>query len=496
MGLRNGNIKRWVFAVIAAMLALPLTALPSGAQTDAAQTDAAQTGDADGSVTVTILHSSDGESQLLPDAEAGMPGVARFVAALRELRAAATGPVVTLSAGDHLMASPAFDASVDRDGPLYDSVALSGIFDAIALGDRDFDLGAAVTARFIAGFDPAVPVVSANLDVSDASALAALSREGVIAPSTVITAVGQRIGVVGALTPQLSTKTNTGDVTASAAVVAAQAAVDQLTADGVDKIILLSHMRDAKEESALVTGLKGVDIVVAGALGGSPKSEGLASPGSKDAGLGIAVDSCRPSGGLPLVPSLVWAQDADGNRVPVASAPRGYRCVGVLNVTFDADGKVTTAEGASVEVLLDCRPDRVVQAAVVLPLSEALTDGESTAEGTSEGACQELAPALAPGGLVRTSPSVAAPVTSHGGPAAGTPATSTDPVDTSGDEYRTYTVQPGDLLWLIAQRELGDASLAEAIFVANRGRPQNCCGVFTNPNLIYPGWVLRLPTTP
>ena len=37
--------------------------------------------------TLTILHNNDGESKLLPDPEAGFPGVARFVTLMRVMQA-------------------------------------------------------------------------------------------------------------------------------------------------------------------------------------------------------------------------------------------------------------------------------------------------------------------------------------------------------------------------------------------------------------------------
>jgi nucleoid-associated protein YgaU len=50
----------------------------------------------------------------------------------------------------------------------------------------------------------------------------------------------------------------------------------------------------------------------------------------------------------------------------------------------------------------------------------------------------------------------------------------------------TYVVRPGDSLWAIAQRYYGDGSLWPLLYVANADHVYN-------PNLIYPGEVLRLP---
>jgi len=52
--------------------------------------------------------------------------------------------------------------------------------------------------------------------------------------------------------------------------------------------------------------------------------------------------------------------------------------------------------------------------------------------------------------------------------------------------FQQYTVQPGDTLSAIADQFYGDASLFPRIFEANTNQ-------LTNPNLIFPGQVLRIP---
>ncbi|MFH9118523.1 LysM peptidoglycan-binding domain-containing protein [Streptomyces globisporus] len=91
-------------------------------------------------------------------------------------------------------------------------------------------------------------------------------------------------------------------------------------------------------------------------------------------------------------------------------------------------------------------------------------------------------------------------------------ATTADPItvpdqaeDESGlstQEHRTrpaggsevYTVAPGDNLSKIAGKELGDDDAYPAIFELNKGEPQPGGGTFTNPDLLYPGQKLDLPT--
>ncbi|MFJ2060333.1 LysM peptidoglycan-binding domain-containing protein [Streptomyces sp. NPDC087908] len=56
-----------------------------------------------------------------------------------------------------------------------------------------------------------------------------------------------------------------------------------------------------------------------------------------------------------------------------------------------------------------------------------------------------------------------------------------------------YTVQDGDNLWRVAQKELGDGERYGELFDANKGAPTPDGGTFDNPDLIVPGQVLDLP---
>ncbi|GMU40660.1 MAG: hypothetical protein AMXMBFR23_15260 [Chloroflexota bacterium] len=57
----------------------------------------------------------------------------------------------------------------------------------------------------------------------------------------------------------------------------------------------------------------------------------------------------------------------------------------------------------------------------------------------------------------------------------------------------TYRTLPGDHLWGIAERFLGDGFRWTELWEANRDREMGAGWRFTNPNLIYPGWEIALP---
>ena len=346
-----------VLALVSAMMAS--LALPVGAQ------EAGET------FTLTILHNNDGESKLLPDEDAGFPGVARFAALIKLMQAGAAAQsdgVITLTSGDNFLASQELGVSLAREGPLYDSVALSGLYNAMALGNHDFDMGPEVTARFILGFTPPVTFLSANVDFSAEPALQALVDSGTLAASTVIETGGQRVGVIGAVTPQLPNISSPRNAVVSDVLAAVRAEAASLTADGVNKIILVSHLQDVAEEVALVADLADVDVVIAGGGDDLLRNDG---------------DTCMPDD-EPAGPYPMLVTDSTGTDVPVITAPGGYRCIGALGVTFDADGGIVNATGQSVGVGFAVTPDPAVQSSVIEPLAAAVAEVDADVIGTSE----------------------------------------------------------------------------------------------------------------
>ena len=348
---------------LVAMMAASL-ASPAGAQ-DTPQPISADT------FTLTILHNNDGESKLLPDEDSGFPGVARFATQVKLMQAAAAANgsgVVTLTSGDNFLASQELGISLARDGALYDSVALGGLYDAMALGNHDFDFGPEVTARFIEGFDPAVTFLSANADFSGEPVLQALVDSGLLAASTVIETDGQRVGVIGAVTPLLPNISSPRNVVISDVLAAVTAEAQSLAAQGVNKIILVSHLQGVSEEIALVADLAGVDVVIAGGGDDLLRNEG---------------DTCMPDDD-PVGPYPLLVEDSTGTDVPVITAPGGYRCIGALTLVFDGDGNIVSHTGRSVGVSFDVTPDSAVQSSVIEPLAEAVAEVDADVIGQSE----------------------------------------------------------------------------------------------------------------
>lgn len=246
--------------------------------------------------TLQLLHFADVDG----GGTAAMFNVDNFSALVNHFRGEMPDNTLLVSSGDNYIPGPIFQASGD---PRMDAVV--GVADegrgetqiqnqlgvqVSAVGNHDLDTGPAGFAGIIApdgAYSGAeFPYISSNIDFAADPATAGLlvaggqeasSIGGKVAPSAVITVNGERIGLVGAVTPTLPSITSTGNLTIApagfqsnnesslddlAAVI--QAEVDALRNDEINKIILLSHMQVLDVERALATRLEGVDIIVGG----------------------------------------------------------------------------------------------------------------------------------------------------------------------------------------------------------------------------------------
>ena len=297
--------------------------------------------------------------------------MARFAAQMKlgqEAAADEGSDVITLTSGGALLASQELSVSLSSKGAFYDSIALSGLYDAMTLGNHDFDLGPDVAARFIEGFDPPVKFVAANADVSGEPNLRALVDSGALVASTVVETGQQKVGVIGAITPMMPNISSPRNVVISDVLAAVQAEVRALGTYGVNKVILVSHLRGLSEESALVADLAGVDVVIAGGSGELLRNDG---------------DTCMP-GNEPVGPYPLLVKDSTGTDVPVVTVPGGYRCIGELTVVFDSRGSVVSHAGRSVGVGMAVTPDPTVQSTVIEPLAAAVAGADAQVIGHSE----------------------------------------------------------------------------------------------------------------
>lgn len=280
-------------------------------------------------IRLTILHSNDVHSRHEPinrlaaacRAEEQVPGScfggsARLAAAIAAARGSAEAEgrtVLTLDAGDQFMGSLYY---THWRGEAERQVMNAIGYDAMAVGNHEFDNGPPVLARFAASLN--CPLLSANIDAGEEPTLG-----GLIRPFTVIERGGVRIGVVGltvAGTPRLSSpgpRVRFGDETAGLA-----AGVATARAAGAEIVLALTHVGLAADRR-LAAAVPGIAAVIGG------HSHTLLSNSAAGA-----------AGRYPLP-----VAGASGFAVPVVQAGAYNRWLGRLDLDLDRDGRVLAAAG-------------------------------------------------------------------------------------------------------------------------------------------------------
>jgi 2',3'-cyclic-nucleotide 2'-phosphodiesterase (5'-nucleotidase family) len=303
-----------------------------------------------------LLHVSDmdGGGDLVTNSKA-------ISALVRKFRDERPGNTLFLSSGDNYIPGPFFNAADDASLNAELGAPSAGRADiailnamglqASAFGNHEFDNGTRTVADLIrsAGAWPGAqfPYLATNLDFSGDSNLAssaaaandgadATTLKGRIARYTVIDVGGQKIGVVGAVTPTLPSITTVGGVTVQpsgaqladidALAARIQPSLDALHARGIDKIVLLAHMQQLQVEQQLATRLRHVDVIVAG---------------GSNSGLYDGDDRVRPGdtnrGTYPQV-----YLSPQGDAVLLVNVDADYKYLGRLFVPFDSAGRVIT----------------------------------------------------------------------------------------------------------------------------------------------------------
>ncbi|HVN74758.1 MAG TPA: bifunctional UDP-sugar hydrolase/5'-nucleotidase [Thermoanaerobaculaceae bacterium] len=216
---------------------------------------------------ITVLHVSDTHSHL--DAwgpkdrylEGTIGGIAKAATVITEVRAHEPN-VLLLHAGDAFHGDLFFNAYFGV--PEFQLMKRLG-FDAMAVGNHEFDLGPDVLAGSLqAAFgNDTLPLLSANLDLSAYPALATW-----ISPSVIKVVGGVRVGIFGLTVPDDVTNQpapvvilGAGDPAALMAIAGQQVAA--LRDAGADVVICLSHL-GGQYDRALAAGVPGIDVIVGG----------------------------------------------------------------------------------------------------------------------------------------------------------------------------------------------------------------------------------------
>lgn len=298
-------------------------------------------------ITITVLHTNDLHARVEPAMIQRRPygGYARQATLISRFRASDPNPIL-LNGGDTFQGTLYFN--------VYEGLAEAAFmnmvgYQAMAVGNHEFDKGPKTLAEFakVVTF----PLLAANLDVSEEPEL-----KGRIQPSCVIEVGGQKVGVVGAITPDTPSISSPGpnvkflDLHSSV-----QRAVDGLKAQGVNKIMLVSHV-GLSGERRMAREIHGLDVIVGGhshtLLGNDDFPTGF--PG--------------PSGKYPIVEN-----NADGPCLVLSSWEWG-KVFGRVKVDFDAQGKVLKWNEASPVLVDDTIPEDPKVAALIAALKKPIAN--------------------------------------------------------------------------------------------------------------------------
>ena len=294
-------------------------------------------------ITLTLLHINDQHSHL--DAEqvpmqlntgaargpvlVSMGGFPRVTATMDALKKTDPNPI-TIHSGDAITGDLYYTITRGKaDAALMNTVC----FDSFTLGNHEFDNGDGGVKTLIdflhqdAGC--ATPVLSANVRFGVSSPLHNAPPQEAVRPYTVVTREGEKIGIIG-LTTAFKTKHSSranADTQFLDEAQTAQQVIDQLQAQGINKIILATHIGYAMDQ-AIARKLHGVDVIVGG------DSHTLLGP-----------DILKNYGLTPAGPYPTRTTDSDGHPVCIVQAWQYTDVVGELRVDFDAQGVVQQCSG-------------------------------------------------------------------------------------------------------------------------------------------------------
>jgi 5'-nucleotidase/UDP-sugar diphosphatase len=279
--------------------------------------------------TLDILHINDLHSRIqeigssdatcsAEDAAAGecFGGVARVKTKIDERREALTGEnanVLVLDAGDQFQGSLFY--TTYKGEAEAEFMNLIG-FDAMAIGNHEFDDGPEGLADFIEQVE--VPIVSGNTVAAEGSLLAGQYEEFLVKEFG-----EERVGILSVLATDTAETSSPGDdISFEDEIEYLTGAVEQMEADGINKIVLLSHVGYVRDQE-IAAAVDGIDVIVGGHSHTllSNTEEGAAGP----------------------YPTMV--ANPSGTEVPIVQAYAYSKYVGELRVVFDDEGNVTSAEG-------------------------------------------------------------------------------------------------------------------------------------------------------
>ena len=215
------------------------------------QRPAAAPGGATGRVTLSIVGTTDLHGRVFPDdGRGGLALLGGYLRNLREARAADGGAVLLLDAGDTFQGGIASDIS---EGALVVDAYNALGYDALAIGNHEFEYGAIETASGDGGTPDMrgalkaaaararFPFLAANLIDTATGRPVEWSN---VRPSTLVDAAGLRVGIVGVMTRDGLTRTlaaNVQGLDTAALAPTVENEARSLRRRGADLVLVLAH---------------------------------------------------------------------------------------------------------------------------------------------------------------------------------------------------------------------------------------------------------------
>lgn len=220
-------------------------------------------------------------------------------------------------------------------------------WDAVTLGNHEFDLGCETLAQYVKALP--FPVLAANLEKNPACPLSTVPL-----PSTVVKDFdGVKVGIIGVANDEgkdiSEACPNTDFANRTKAL---ERAAAELEKAGVKHIIAVTHV-GYEADQALARAVPAIDVIVGGhthsVLGDHPHSEGP-------------------------YPTVI-AHD-DGSKTLVVQAGRSTRYLGRLTVSFDDAGRIVQFRGDLEELVPSLRRDEAMHEFVVQSIEAIRADQE------------------------------------------------------------------------------------------------------------------------
>jgi 5'-nucleotidase / UDP-sugar diphosphatase len=271
---------------------------------------------------LTIIHTNDNHSHLDVDYK-GRYGAAKVSYMAKQVRGVMDN-VLFLNAGDFVMGTvfyTVFEGTADRD------VMNMMDYDAMTLGNHEFDKGMEGLSKFITGLE--TPVISTNVNFDREPGIKKFIKEYLIKEIG-----GRKVAILGATIPETPTISSPGaNIVFEDVAEAVQPVIDDLENQGIDIVVLISH-NGFLHDQAIAAAVDGIDIIV----GGHSHTELLGAD----------------------YPTLI--QSKSNEPVVIVQANEANKYLGNLTVNFDTEGVASSWWGAPIKMSASVPQDKAIAA--------------------------------------------------------------------------------------------------------------------------------------